>query len=67
MAHDVAWQHARNEVVKQVKIRAADRAARHLDDGIARILDLGISDGVAADVFLAVPDQRSHALPPQSE
>ena len=54
----------RDEVVEQVQVGAADRAARDLDDGVARILDLGIGHGVAADVLLAVPDQRLHLCPP---
>ena len=62
VAHDVAGQHAGNEVVEEMQVRAADGAARHLDDGVARILDLGIGDGVAADVFLAVPNEGSHAF-----
>ena len=64
VAHDVAGQHRRDEIVKEMKVRAADGAARHLDDGIARILDLRIRDGVAADVFLAVPNQRFHLMAP---
>ena len=60
VAHDVAGQHARNEVVKEVQVGAADGAARDLDDRVARILDLRVGDGVAPDVLLAVPDQRLH-------
>ena len=62
VSHDVAGQHGRDEVMEQMKVRAADGAARHLDDGVARILDLGVGDGVAADVFLAVPNEGSHAF-----
>ena len=60
VAHDVAGQHARDEIVEEVQVRTADGAARDLDDGIARVLDFRIGDGVAADVFLAVPNQRLH-------
>src|SRR4051795_11794102 len=38
------------------------RAARHLDYGVARLLDLRVGDRVAADVFLAVPNEGSHAF-----
>ena len=64
VAHDVAGQHGGNEVVKEMKVGAADGAARHLDDGVARILDLGIGDGVAADIFLSVPNERFHLMAP---
>jgi len=59
---DVAGQHRWDEVVEQVQVRAADGAARHLDDGVARLLDLRVRDGVAADIFLAVLNQGSHAF-----
>ena len=47
---------------KRWKIRAADRAARHLHDRVAVILDLRIGDGVAPNVFLTVPNERPHAI-----
>ena len=62
MAHDVARKHRRDVVVKQVQVRTADRAARYLDYSIANILDLRISDNVSSDVFLAVPNERSHRV-----
>ena len=57
VAHDVALLHARHEVVVEVQIRAADRAARHLEDRVALMFDFGVGDSVAADVRRAVPDQ----------
>jgi hypothetical protein len=60
VAHDVAVPHAGHEAVVQVQIGTADRARGHFDDGVARMLDAGIRNGVAADVLLAVPAQRFH-------
>src|SRR5690242_13560196 len=62
MAHDVAGQHGRDEVVEQVQVGAADRATRDLDDGVAWILNLGISNSVAADILLAMPNERLHLV-----
>jgi hypothetical protein len=42
------------------EIGTADRTARHFNDCIARIFDFGISDCVAADIFLAVPNESAH-------
>src|SRR5882757_9961214 len=44
-----------------MEVRAADGAGGDLDDGVAPVLDLGIRHGVAANVVLAVPGQRSHS------
>jgi hypothetical protein len=60
MAHDVAAHHARDEAVEEVQVGAADRARRHFDDRVARILDLRVGNGVAADVLLAVPAECFH-------
>src|ERR1700694_144464 len=60
MAENVALFHRRHDAVEQMQVRAADRAGRHLDDGIATILNFGIRHGLAADVVLAVPGQRFH-------
>src|ERR1043165_5391157 len=57
VAHDIALLHAWHEVVIEVQIRAADRAARHLEDRVALMFDFGVGDSVAADVRRAVPDQ----------
>src|SRR4030095_11210596 len=74
VSHDVARQHGGDEVMKEVKIRAADGAARDLDDRIARILDRRVRNRVAANIFLAVPDESFHrtflntfAVPSKSE
>jgi hypothetical protein len=60
MSHDVAWQHRRNEIVEQVKIRTAYRTACHFDNRVSRILDLGIGDSIATDILFAVPNEGSH-------
>lgn len=62
VAHDVAGQHARNVIVEEMQVGAADGAARDLDDGVARVLDFRIGDGVAPDVLLAMPNQRLHPV-----
>ena len=60
VAHDVPGFHPGHEAVVEMQVGAADRAARDLDDRIARRLDPGIGHRVAADVLLAVPAQCSH-------
>ncbi|MFK5596338.1 hypothetical protein ACFZ8E_04950 [Methylobacterium sp. HMF5984] len=64
MTHDVAREHGGDEVVKQMQIRSADRAARDFDDQIAIRFDLRIGDAVAANVFFPVPDEGSHGSLP---
>jgi hypothetical protein len=65
VAHDVALLHRRDEVVVEVEIRAADRAGRHANDGVAVVLDLRVGNGVAADVLGAVPDEGPHRFSPK--
>src|SRR6185312_7314579 len=60
VAHDVAGQHRRNEIVEEVEIRATDRAARHFDDGVAWVFDLGVCNRVEANVLLAMPNESFH-------
>src|SRR3954447_19318765 len=43
-----------------MQIRTADRAACDLHDGVAGVLNLRICNGVAANIFLAVPNESSH-------
>jgi hypothetical protein len=61
MSEHVALFHEGDVAIHQMKIRAADRASGHPDDGIAALLDLGIRNIVAADVALAVPTKCFHA------
>jgi hypothetical protein len=60
VAHDVAGFHTRNKRIVEVQVGAADRGARDLDDGIARMLDPRVRDTVAANILFAVPAQSPH-------
>ena len=60
VAEHVARLHRRNVAVVEVQVGAADRRRSDPDDGVARVEDLGIVDGFAADVVLAVPGDRFH-------
>ena len=57
---DVATLHRGHEAIHQVKVRTADRAARHLDDDVSTILDFRIGDAIAANIVRAVPAERLH-------
>jgi hypothetical protein len=43
-----------------MEVGTADRAGRHFDDGVARMLDFRIGDGLTAQIVLAVPSQCFH-------
>jgi hypothetical protein len=60
MADNVTFLHLGNNAIVDVQVGAADRTGRHLDDGIARIFDLGIGHRLVAHIALAVPAQRFH-------
>jgi hypothetical protein len=60
VSEDVAALHRRHQVTHQVKVRTADRAARHLDDHISTILGLRIGDAVAANIVRPMPAERLH-------
>jgi hypothetical protein len=60
VAKDIATLHPRDEAAVQVEVRAADGAGGHSDDRIAAILDLGVGDGLAADIATAVPSEGLH-------
>jgi hypothetical protein len=60
MTHDIAAIHFGDDTVEEMKIGAANGAGGYLDDGVARCFNLGIGNGVAANVRLAVPAERPH-------
>ena len=60
MAEHVALLHGRDITAHQVEVGAADGAGRHLDDGIAPVLDLRIGHGLAADGAAALPGECLH-------
>ena len=64
MTHDIAVLHAGHVAVVEMQVGAADRATRHLDDGISRMFDLGIGNLIATDVLGAVPAQGLHCSSP---
>jgi hypothetical protein len=57
VTEDVAALHRRHQAIHQMKVRAADRAARHLDDDVARLLDFRI--GTLSQRISFVPCQQS--------
>jgi hypothetical protein len=60
VAEDVALLHRRHEPVEEVQVGAADAAGGDPDDRIAGVLDLGVGNGVDANVASAVPTQGFH-------
>ena len=54
--------HGRYDAVVDMKVGTANRAGGHLDDGIMRMLDLGIRNIVAAHIAFAVPSQCLHGV-----
>jgi hypothetical protein len=63
MAQNVSALHLGNHPVEDVKVGTADRAGGDLDAGVARMFDPRVGHFDAADVALAVPDQRFHVSP----
>ena len=55
MAEHVAGKNTGNDAVVKMQIAAADRGGGDLENGIARIDDLGIVDRIDAHVVSAVP------------
>ena len=66
VSDDVTGMHVRDRALVDVKIRAANRAGRHLDDGVTTILDDRVGDAFAADVVLAMPGEGLHSTSPWS-
>src|SRR4051794_34304080 len=60
MPEDVPLLHEGNVAVHQMKVRAADGASSHFDDGIPTVFDLWIRNAIAADVPFTVPAQSLH-------
>ena len=60
MAKDVARFHGRDVAIVKVQVRTAYGGRTDLDDGVARIEDFRVVDGIDADIMLAVPGERAH-------
>ena len=54
VAEDVAGLHFRNKSAHQMEVGAADRAGRHLEDGVTSIFDPGVGALATAGRFLAL-------------
>ncbi|MNI41017.1 hypothetical protein D3C73_952560 [compost metagenome] len=60
MAHDVPRMHAGNEAAVEMQIGAANRAAGHLDDRVAIVLDYRVVYRFAAYVAATMPRKSFH-------
>ena len=60
VAENIAMLHLWNDTVEDVEIRATDSASGHLDDGVARLFDLGVRYALAAHVSLSMPSKCFH-------
>src|SRR5690606_8219516 len=60
VAEHVALFHRGHETIHEMEVGPADRRGGDADDGVAGFLDGGISDGIDADVALAVPADSFH-------
>ena len=63
VAKDIAGLHRRDISVIQMQVGAADRGRGDLDDAVARIDDLGIVDGIDANVDATGVRRRLGVLP----
>jgi hypothetical protein len=64
MAENVALVHCRDNPAINVQVRAANRTGRHLDDGVARMLDLWLRNFFAANIAFTEPRQGFHLVLP---
>jgi hypothetical protein len=62
MTDDIAAFHPWDDAVVDMEIGAANGAGGHLDDGVARMLDLGVGHRVEAHIAFAVPAQGFHRM-----
>ena len=60
VAEHVALLHRRDVAVVDVQIGSADRRRRHFDDGVARIEDDRVGNGLDLDLLFAFPADGSH-------
>ncbi len=66
MPEHIALAHERSKDLVQVQIGTTQTGRRHLDDGVRRLLDDRVGNGVHPDVPLAMPDCCSHRRLPVS-
>jgi hypothetical protein len=64
MPEDIAALHGGLIAVKQMKVGTTDRTSSDLDDRISRMLNLGVGNGVDANVTFAVPTECAHGQSP---
>jgi hypothetical protein len=60
MPENIAALHRGLVAIKQMQIGTTDGAGGDLDDGISRMLYLGIWNRIDANIAFAVPTQRPH-------
>jgi len=60
VAEDVSGGHEGTEHLIEVKVGSTDVGRRHLDDGVRRLFDLRIRDGIHAHIPFAVPGDCLH-------
>jgi hypothetical protein len=64
MTQHVTRFHLWDKATHEMEVGTADRASRHLDDGVTFVFDLRVGNLVAANVASTVIDQSFHDLTP---